>query len=385
MAYSFKDKERNVRVLNNLMLAKTLGMFEYSGLPDTIPAKELEKLLQVNGIAFVAKVNGELYALSGAIGGDQDAYGNGTKFLVSNPWLNFNKELDIEKDGVLFVNDDMKMGLMPIFERGNTFLVENDITMMLWSYNSRTQKLISAPDDRTKESAELYVKRIIEGEISIIAENTMFDGVKVHGGNNSSSVNAQQLTEFNQYIKASMYNEVGISSNFNMKRERLISSELDAAEDSLFPLVYNMLQNRIESVKRLNEMFNLNVEVDFGSIWALKNKDLVDGDPSNNNKEGLENGQERKDNLGDSSGSGSERERERGPAQSTDHVADTEQATDNNQDNQDGLNDEQEQRESESEKEIADLQAVIDDPESSEADKQAARELLNEIKLKSKE
>ncbi len=367
MAYSFKDKVRNVRVLNNLMLAKTLSMFEYSGLPDTIPAKELEKLLQVRGVAFVAEVNGKLYALSGTIGGEQDAYGNGTKFLVANPWLNFNKELDIEKDGVLFVNDDMQMGLMPIFERGNTFLVENDITMMLWGYNSRTQKLISAPDDRTKESAELYVKRIIEGEISIIAENTMFDGVKVQGGNNSSSVNAQQLTEFNQYIKASMYNEVGISSNFNMKRERLISSELDAAEDSLFPLVYNMMQNRIESVKRLNEMFNLNVEVDFGSIWALKNKDLVDGDPSNNHKEGLENGQERKDNLGDSSGSGSddyqndnreevtdgdgerERERERGQGQGTDAETDARE-----------------------------LQAIIDDPDASDEDKQAARELLQE-------
>ena len=76
--------------------------------------------------------------------------------------------------------------------------------------------------------------------------------------------------------------------------------------------------------------------------------------------------------------------------------ADTEQATDNQAyDNQDGLNDEQEQRESdnsdnsddsgndsESEKEIADLQAVIDNPESSEEDKQTALELLNEIKGK---
>ena len=83
------------------------------------------------------------------------------------------------------------------------------------------------------------------------------------------------------------------------------------------------------------------------------------------------------------------------PAQSPGTVADTEQATDNNQVNQDGLNDEQEQRESdnsnnsdnsgndsESEKEIADLQAIIDNPESSEEDKQAALELLNEVKSK---
>ncbi|WP_459591984.1 hypothetical protein, partial [Enterobacter asburiae] len=78
-----------------------------------------------------------------------------------------------------------------------------------------------------------------------------------------------------------MLNEVGISSNFNMKRERLISSELDAAEDSLFPLVYNMMQQRIVAVEKLNKMFGLSVSVDFGSIWALKNKELVDGDTTN--------------------------------------------------------------------------------------------------------
>ena len=62
-----------------------------------------------------------------------------------------------------------------------------------------------------------------------------------------------------------------------MKRERLISSELDASEDSLFPFVYNMMRCRIEAVKKINEMFDLNIQVDFGSVWHFKNKELVDG------------------------------------------------------------------------------------------------------------
>ena len=85
------------------------------------------------------------------------------------------------------------------------------------------------------------------------------------------------MTEFQQYLKGSLYNEVGLSSNFNMKRERLISSELDASEDSLFPYVYNMMRCRIEAVKKINEMFDLNIQVDFGSVWHFKNKELVDG------------------------------------------------------------------------------------------------------------
>ena len=71
-----------------------------------------------------------------------------------------------EKDGVLIYNDDLAMGLIPLLDRYNTFLVENDINMMMYGYNSRTQKLISASDDKTKQSAQLAVKKAIEGDIS---------------------------------------------------------------------------------------------------------------------------------------------------------------------------------------------------------------------------
>lgn len=369
MAYDYKNKAGNIRLLNKYMLAKTVSMFEYSGLPETLPASELEKLIQKNGFAFVTKANdGNIYAFAGSIGGECDAYGNGKNFIIANPHLNFNKTCDIEKDGVLFQNDDLRLGLMPIFERGNTFLVENDINMMLWGYNSRTQKLISASDDRTKESADQYVKKIIDGDISVVSENAMFEGVKVQGSQNSAGATVQQMIEFTQYLKATMLNEVGISSNFNMKRERLISSELDAAEDSLFPLVYNMMHQRIVAVEKLNKMFGLSVTVDFGSIWALKNKELVDGDTSNN-KEETTHEQRTEEQSADvdnqRSGNGDnqsretevdperERERERGQG----HSPDSDTDTDTN---------------------IDELQAIIDDPEASEEDKQAARELIQE-------
>ena len=161
MAYSYKDKTRNILVSNNYMLAKTLSMFEWENLPETIPYKELEKILQVNGYAFISEVNGELYALSGSLGGEVDAYGNPTEIIINNVGLKFNKTLNIKNDGVLIHNDDMNMGLIPLLERYNTFLVENDINMMMFGYNSRTQKLISASDDKTKASAELVVRKSI--------------------------------------------------------------------------------------------------------------------------------------------------------------------------------------------------------------------------------
>lgn len=400
MAYDYKNKAGNIRLLNKYMLAKTVSMFEYSGLPETLPASELEKLIQKNGFAFVTKANdGNLYAFAGSIGGECDAYGNGKNFIIANPHLNFNKTCDIEKDGVLFQNDDLRLGLMPIFERGNTFLVENDINMMLWGYNSRTQKLISASDDRTKESADQYVKKIIDGDISVVSENAMFEGVKVQGSQNSAGASVQQMIEFTQYLKATMLNEVGISSNFNMKRERLISSELDAAEDSLFPLVYNMMQQRIAAVEKLNKMFGLSVTVDFGSIWALKNKELVDGDTTNNQPNSSANNADNGEPQQQASGAEQERSGEQETTQQQQEEVNHEQRTEEQSvdvDNQRSDNGDNQSRETEVDPErerergqgqspdsgtdtdTDELQAIIDDPEASEEDKQAARELIQE-------
>ena len=428
MPYDYKSKTSNINQLNKYMLAKTLSMFEYQGLPETIPQRELERLLQTHGYAFITEVNGEFYALVGSLAGtEKDPYGQPTEITNNNVALNFNKTLNLKTDGVLLRNDDVRIGVLPLFEKCNTLLVENDVNMVMWGFNSRIQKLITAPDDKSKDSADLYMKKIIDGDLSIIGDNAMFDGVKMQAPAASSGAGVQQMIEYQQYIKSELFNEVGLSSNFNMKRERLISSEVDQAEDSLFPFVYNMMENRNFGISAINEMFGLNITVDFGSVWALKNKKLVDGVTGNNN-EPINNGIPDAANYEQPPEQGASAEQDENgkpktpdtnaqpengddngePAQSPDTVADTEQGKnndpendpDNNQDNQPDnekgdLNDEQKQRESdnqdnsenrgnysESEKTVAELQAVIDDPDASEADKQAAMDLLSELENK---
>ena len=331
MPYDYKAKQKNVNQLNDYMLAKTLSMFEYENLPETIPARELEKLLQRGGYAFISKApDGGIYAFTGGLGGEPDVYGNATKIVVSNAALKYNETLDIKKDGVLFYNDDMAAGLLAFYEKQNTLLAENEINMVVWGYNSRTQKLISAPDDKSKESAELYMKKIVDGELTIIGENALFDGVKVQPANNSSGNGISQMIEYHQYIRSSLFNEVGLPSNFNMKKERLISSEIDQAEDSLFPLVYNMMENRIAAVNLINEMFGTDIKVGFGSVWALKNKKLVDGIVNNNDdlpNETMPNNNSDDGNEGGGSAS------DTGPVNNQDNEVDNNQAVDSESNN----------------------------------------------------
>ena len=166
--YDFKNKVKNLRQNNDYLLTKTLSMFEWEGLPETLPSKELEKLLQVNGFAFITEVNGEIYAFNGGLGGLQDVYGNPTAITINNVALGFNATLNLKQDGVLICNDDFKMGMMPLFNKYNTMLIENDINLMMHGYNSRLQTFISAGDDKTKESAENFLTQLIAGELGEI-------------------------------------------------------------------------------------------------------------------------------------------------------------------------------------------------------------------------
>lgn len=270
--YEFKNKEANVAQLNKYMLAKTRAMFVWDGLPTTLPSSELEKILQTNGWAFITEVGGELYAFKGSFGGVEDAYGNPTQITINNVGLNFNKTMDLT-DGVLIYSDSSAMGLLPLFNKLHLAQVETELTMIIQSYNERLSTLISASDDRTKESAEKFLEKIVGGELAVIGESPLLSGITSHDKGRPSPIT--QTIEYHQYLKGTLANEIGLRAATNMKRERLLQDEVSQNDDTTYPFIHNMLACRELAVEQINEKFGLTVEVDFGSIWAVRHVKLM--------------------------------------------------------------------------------------------------------------
>ena len=265
-----RDKDTAVTEFIANTLAKTQSMFEYEGLPDSIPQKELERLLQTTGNAFVTSVDGVLYALSGGKGGEPDVYGRATLYTVANPALKLNKTYDIQKDGVLIENDSNGESLLPLIGRYAVLHTDGLISLNTASILTRITMLISASDDKTKQSADEFLRKIQDGEFSIIGENAFFKGVNMQTAPTTNSVYITQLIELIQYYKASMYNELGLNANYNMKRERLNLGEVSMNVDVLLPYVDNMLKERQNAVEKINEMFDTEISVKLASSWGLE-------------------------------------------------------------------------------------------------------------------
>lgn len=264
--YDFNDKERCQRNYVTYMLNRMQRLFEYQGLPDTIPQRMLEMMLQINGFACFAKHNGKLYAFWGGLGGEPDEYYRPTKCVVSNPALKFSDTFEIGKDCVIVRNDSFLYGLIPLFSRYATAMVENDISFRMASINTRIEALLSAPDDATRKAAEKYLEDVEKGKLGVIAENAFLDGIKAQEVGRTMRT-FTDLIEYQQYLKASWFNEIGLNANYNMKREKLSTTESQMNNDALLPLVEDMLENRRKCLEEVNAMFGTDISVEFASSW----------------------------------------------------------------------------------------------------------------------
>lgn len=282
-----KDKDRLIKSYINYMLNRTQQMFAYKGLPDSIPQRNLEVILQVNGNAIVTEVDGYLYAFSGGLGGELNAYYLPTIATVANPYLKFSKNLVIDKDCIVMLNDSLYQGLMPLFNKYASLLAETDISLRFASVNARIPEIVFADNDSTRNSALDYFRQIEDGkEMGIIGSRPFFEGVKTADySSKTSATNIKDLIELQQYLKSNWFIDLGLNANYNMKREAINESESAMNEDALLPLIDDMLNCRKLGVDKINKMFGTAITVNLSSSWKEVRDSIVNDSKDTETKE----------------------------------------------------------------------------------------------------
>ena len=282
------DKKGLLKQFKENQLNKSLTMFEWQNLPDTLPMVELEKMLQINGYAIIAKYKGDVYAFNGGFSG-QDPYNRPTQVIINNPALKMNETYKINEDCIVIKNDDMKQGLIKIYEYFGQRLIENQITMLMTDYNLRMPFTISSSDDQTTQSAKEYLNKIIDGSLGVIGEQKLFKALSVTPTNTKQTATFADLYGYQQFIIAQLNNTIGLATNNNMKRERLTTNEIEVNKNASYPLVDNMLRNRQTAVEQINKMFGLDITVGYSSIWGTDNTNDSEMSEDDNNSDDTNN------------------------------------------------------------------------------------------------
>lgn len=284
---NFCDRRFIFETIEDYMLLRLTKMFEWKGLPETIPNYDLELLIMTGGISVIAQSEGNgrwkggLYAFRNSAGDNLSPYYRATMATIANPALNMNKTVYNNVDSVFVYNDNFGKGILPLLDFYVKLMTDAFITFSYSSVNARIPSVGIAKTDNDKQALEEMFNGIYEGKkwAVCVSKSTTLDlkGTETFPFASQSSDGMKASIEAIQYFKASLFNEIGLNSNFNMKREAINSSESGMNEDSLKPLCDEMLEMRQDGARRINALFGTNISVDFSSSWKEQKGEMQKG------------------------------------------------------------------------------------------------------------
>ena len=156
-----------------------------------------------------------------------DLYYQPTQIILANPVLG-SKYYEIGKDVVWAKNDSCNMGISQLISRYSHLLASNDISINIAQVTTRMPFVLTAETEAEKLSAEKYVEAVEDGKISVVKTSSFNNGITPQPATTDNAGNTiKALIELHQYLKAQFYNDLGVGSNFNMKRERLTTAEVE--------------------------------------------------------------------------------------------------------------------------------------------------------------
>lgn len=266
----------------NRLTELAISMFEWKNLPDSIDPRFLELVLFSDGMAvfFKDEVLGYL-ALQTMIGGNLDVY-RIPKIRRAYATNGYNRSLD-EKDSVIIFNNMLHTNCLTDVELFARKLYECDRTIDVNIKAQKTPIMIACDENQRLTMKNLYQQ--YDGNEPFIFGGKDMDIKKIQAIVTGAPYVADKVmqTKFQIWNEAMTY--LGIS-NVNMhKKERLLNDEVTRNMGSTVASRYTRLEMRKQACKKINEMFGLNIDVDYREdIQLVDDEEQIEGEGEVNNE-----------------------------------------------------------------------------------------------------
>lgn len=264
----------------NFLIRDLFQVFQFFGLPESVNGTFLKYCLFCNGKSvFFKSDDGELLALNGNYSGDPDVYYIPKKVIVTNPTLkkSYLMERDTECVVVYCTETDIYNqisefgGLYTLLCRTATMLADSDLSINVAQKNKRLINVLAAEDQKTKDAIDAVVHKQYEGEPYAVVMKSLIDNVQsVPIAEKSSNNDIMQLIESHQYILSHFYESLGLQTHDQMKKERLITAEIND-NDSIAKLnIDNILDTIQDGLDKVNAKYDTDITVRLNPILIEK-------------------------------------------------------------------------------------------------------------------
>ena len=268
----------------NMFLDILLDMFEWEGLPETIPARFLEMILHSRGEVFIGreKEDDPLVAAIGSLSGEIDDYSMGTECVAVTPCQSLQGKRNI--DIAYGINNKTATPDKLLYCLSH-MLAENDRSMELVSIYARLLPIPKVNDEKDKQMFDELINKLIDGDPKAFASrNALAKALEDNGSDifNITDPNQvdklQYLSRFADDIIKRFYNFYGQPLQTQNKAAQSISDELHGMDSVSFILPLQMLQCRQALADNINNIFGLEVSVRFSQPWEIEYRKYVSND-----------------------------------------------------------------------------------------------------------
>lgn len=243
------------------------SVLTWENLPPSFDETFLNTELIESGIIGIIKENDTLYTVRGNWGGEPNEYYKPTQFIYANPVLGSGSPTIGDNVAVIYLTTEdanpftPSGGLSMLIDSTAMLLADNILSLNVAQKNTRAMLIADADNEQTRNSAEQVLKSLYNGEPYKVVLKKMTDSFTVNPLSTVRTADAmKQLIENHQYILSQFMQELGINSNYNMKRERLITSEVALNAECLDTLIDDIEENVNRGVDMCNNMFGTNIK-----------------------------------------------------------------------------------------------------------------------------
>lgn len=259
----WESKELNQRSYihyYNRLTELAISMFEWKNLPPTIDARFLELILFSDGMAIFFKddVLGYL-ALQTMVGGNLDVY-RVPKIRRAYATNGYNVSLD-ENNSVIIWNNMLRTNCLSDVEMFARKLYECDRTIDVNIKAQKTPVAILCDENQRLTMKNLYAQ--YDGNEPFIFGTKDLDVKKVQAITTGAPYVADKVMQTKIQIWNEAMTYLGISNVSMQKKERLLSDEVTRNMGSTIASRYTRLEMRKQACSKINEMFGLNIDVDY--------------------------------------------------------------------------------------------------------------------------
>ena len=161
-------------------------------------------------------------------------------------------------------------------------LADNDISINIAQKNTRLVNLVSGDTQNTVDSIRAVIASMYEGDPTIVVKSSLIDklqGVPII--QNSTNNNLIELIQVQQYIISHFYEQIGLTTHDQMKKERLITAEINDNIDLAIFNIDDILESIQEGLQRVNAMFGVNITARLNPIieQQRQQREMQDDEP----------------------------------------------------------------------------------------------------------